>query len=381
MEKQEIIDLLRRYEAGQCSAEEQALVETWYLHQQPVPVISLTAAELEHDLEEIHALLPKANKVVVRQLWYKIAAAAIILITLGTGLYFYTGNDRHASQLARLHNTMIKAGGNYASLTLADGTKISLDAAVSGEVARQSGLSIEKTKSGQLVYKVKSGADLPASATAYNTIATPKGGQYEVDLPDGTKVWLNSASSLKFPLVFSGNRRQVNLEGEAYFEVTHNKEKPFIVNSERQQVEVLGTHFDVNTYADEPHVKTTLLEGSVKVSPVGSHQAVAGSSIMLKPNQQAVLDRHSLKVTASDINEAVAWKNGYFIFQNEDMESIMRKISRWYNVDVVFEGDFKDKKFEGSISRFKDVTEILRKFELTGSVYFKIDGRRITVMK
>ncbi len=336
-------------------------------------------------------------------------AAAVIFMALTSGFYFYL-NKPTGSQLAtqKLHpeKNDIAPGGNKAILTLADGSKISLSDAANGEIAKQAGISITKTSNGRLIYSI---AD-PQPTTnnqqpVYNTIETPKGGQYQINLPDGSKVWLNAASSLRFPASFTGNERKVELSGEAYFEIAHvtlpsggnrtgakkssgTEAMPFKVISGNQTVEVLGTHFNINAYSDEPSIRTTLIEGSVRVllpSPSGEGLDMNFSKL-LKPGQQSKVNE-TINVFNVDTEEAVAWKNGYFMFNNENIQSIMRKVSRWYNIDIEYRGNISQKALWGSLSRFKNVSELIDMLELTGSVHFKIvpgdasgKERRIIVM-
>ncbi|HMF72741.1 MAG TPA: FecR domain-containing protein, partial [Flavitalea sp.] len=265
----------------------------------------------------------------------------------------------------------IATGSNKASLTLSDGTTIVLDDAANGLLTTQAGIKISKTTDGQLKYDAS--RPQPSHANGFNTIHTPRGGQYQVVLPDGSSVWLNAASSLKFPTVFSGNERKVELTGEAYFEVAKNKVKPFIVASGNQTLEVLGTHFNVNAYQDDGKIRTTLLEGSIKVS----HTQTNAFSLLV-PGQQAEL-RKEIKVTKVDVKQSIAWKNGYFVFASENIQTLMQKIARWYDVDVEYEGRVTTEGFVGSISRFEDVSEVLHMLQLTGMVHFKIVGRKIIV--
>ncbi|HEY9195949.1 MAG TPA: FecR domain-containing protein, partial [Mucilaginibacter sp.] len=276
------------------------------------------------------------------------------------------------------NNHIIAPGSNKAILTLANGKKISLTDARKGQIINQQGILISKTASGQLVYTIvddgKTGANSPAEMQ-YNTMETPRGGQFQLLLPDGTRVWLNAASSLKYPVNFTASsERKVELSGEAYFEVTHNKERPFRVVTSRQVVEVLGTHFNVNAYADEPNTKTTLLEGAVKVTG-------GANTALLKPGQEANLT-DNFKVADVDTDEAIAWKNGYFRFDDERLETIMRKISRWYNVDVVYQdNDVKDDLFAAVTTRFADISTLLKIMEQTGDEHFSVEGAKIIISK
>ncbi|PST82511.1 anti-sigma factor [Pedobacter yulinensis] len=265
-------------------------------------------------------------------------------------------------------------GGNQAVLTLSNGIKIALTAKENGLIATQSGVQVTKTADGKLQYRIA--GSKPGSAPQFNTIETPRGGQYEVVLPDGTHVWLNALSALTFPTHFSGREREVTLRGEAYFEVARNKHLPFRVNTDRQDIEVLGTHFNINSYQDEQTVRTTLVEGSVKVIP-----ADAALAVVLRPGQQAVLRHQKPEVRTVDTDMVLGWKKGYFVFSNNDLESIMRQVSRWYDVDVEFKNNSLRKRlFSGTVSRFENASQVLDLLELTGIVHFKVEGRRIMVM-
>lgn len=374
MEKKSAQELIKKYLNGTCTAEEKAIIESWYLKEsaelKDVPESEPDYFEME---KNIWNELEKRRTPVLnyKRLWYSVAAAIIIFITIA--IYFSPVRDNH--QLAKNHDkNEIIPGQNKATLILADGSKIDLNSAEYGTLAKESGVRIRKTSEGQLVYDII--AQSSSSRIAYNTIETPKGGQYQVNLPDGTKVWLNAGSSLKFPTVFSDTERVVEMVGEAYFEVASDKKKPFKVHTAHQTVEVLGTHFNVNSYSDESIVKTTLLEGSIKVSS-------GGQSLLIKPGEQAMFQfaNHHLAIQKVDAEEAIAWKNGYFQFNDESIKSIMRKISRWYDIEIEYQNGFVDQGFVGTISKYEDVTKVLKMLELTGTVNFKIQGRRITVMR
>lgn len=322
----------------------------------------------------------KSERIVVKSMarfkpGLRISAAASLLLVLSFGFWLHR-QQKHVMQLAVSKNKSdVAPGGNRATLTLANGTEIGLDSASNGEIAQQGGVTVTKTKSGQVIYNL---ADLASSAPAaegYNTIATPRGGQYQVILPDGSHVWLNAASSIRFPTVFRNNERKVEINGEAYFEVAKDKTKPFRVLSGEQTVEVLGTHFNVMAYDDEKAIITTLLEGSVAVSNQKGR-------VIIKPNQNVTMQRNgsTLTVNETDVEAAVMWKNGYFHFDDEPIEGIMRKVSRWYNVEIVYKGNIAGKTFGGNISRFKNVSELLDVLQTTGSIHFQIKERRIIVM-
>jgi ferric-dicitrate binding protein FerR (iron transport regulator) len=261
-------------------------------------------------------------------------------------------------------------GGNKAKLLLADGSAIDLNEAGNGRISKQGNAQITK-QSGGLVYDLSK-----ISKTApviFNTLITPKGGQYQLTLSDGTKVWLNAASSLRFPTAFTGNGRKVILSGEAYFEVAKNNAMPFEVQVNGMTVKVLGTHFDVMAYGDENKVVTTLLEGAVKISK-------GNASAVLQPGQQATLNNSgNIAVDAADMEKAVAWKNGLFEFNDDNIEMIMRQLARWYDMEVKYEGDMQDKDFTGSIPRGSNLSEVLNMLALTGILQFRIEGKYITV--
>jgi transmembrane sensor len=301
----------------------------------------------------------------------RFSVAAAIFIIAFTGLYFYQQQNGHnAVQTTR---AQITPGKNKAVLTLGNGKKISLTDASNGQIAIQSGIKIVKTKSGQLIYEISATAD--SKKVDYNSIEAPIGGQWQVILPDQSRVWLNALSSITYPTRFTNGERRVKITGEVYFEIAHNKDMPFRVESREQTVEVLGTHFNVTAYNDEKIMRTTLLEGSVKVL---NH----GRTVLLVPGQQVQVSDKSMNVTDNvDLDDVIAWKNGYFKF-NENVESIMNKIARWYNVEVVYE--YKpDAKigFGGEISRNRDLKEVLETIEYSGKVHFKTEGRRIIVIK
>jgi transmembrane sensor len=310
---------------------------------------------------------------------YMSVAASLFLLCFAT-FYFYR-NKVDAPSVSTGRKT-IHTGGKHATLTLASGETIILSGVKNGLVAVQGNAVVNKTKEGQLLYVP--GADLP-DAIAYNTVTTPRGGEYRLTLSDGSRVWLNAASSIRYPAVFTGDKRVVEITGEVYLEVAKMKNRPFIVSSKGQQVEVLGTHFNINAYSDEPITKTTLLEGSVKVSipqaRTASDALHAGHSVLLSPNQQALRSGQELKVATADIEEVVAWKNGYFRFNNDDIHTVMRKLSRWYDFEFVFDGGLSNEGYNGTISRYKNIHQVLKMLEYSNAVHFKIEGRRVTVMR
>lgn len=339
---------------------------------------------IESKLDQLNdQALPKAP-VKLWAVYKKIAAiAAVFFVVAAFALFFHHDfRQKPAVQQANAKGNVTKhkitPGGNKATLTLANGAKIILENAENGVLANQFGTSIRKIDVGHISIESVNNAYPSiekASHTVSNTIVTPRGGQYQVTLSDGSKVWLNAASSLKFPASFAENERTVELVGEAYFEVAKSVTKrPFKVVSGSQVIEVLGTHFNINAYPDETEITTTLLEGSVNVLKPSTFQ-----SQLLKPGQQARVAAN-IQVSDVDVSRAVAWKNGYFSFTNENIESIMRNISRWYDVDIKYQKNTTREEFVGSVSRYENVSQVLSMLQLTGAVHFKIEGRRITVM-
>lgn len=297
---------------------------------------------------------------------YRWAIAASITILMCLGIFiFQKNNDSHTPVQ---YASDIPAGKNQAFLILANGKKIALNAAANGQLAEQAGSTVIKKEDGQLVYHF---TDNQSSSVEENTIETPLGGQYSIVLPDQTQVWLNSGSSITFPTSFaSAKNRNIKLSGEAYFEVAHDSRKPFIVNAGKQEVKVLGTHFNVKAYADEPAIKTTLAQGSILLN----------NELLLHPGEQAINNQQGITVEPVDAEYAMAWKEGKFRFHNQPVKELMRDVARWYNVEVVYRGNMQDKEFSGVVSRFDNVSKILNVLESTNTVHFQIEGRRIIVM-
>lgn len=306
-----------------------------------------------------------------RNTWYKIAAAAAVLLLIATGIYLFRTPAASPAIAQQPPATDVAPGSNKAILTLADGSRISLDDAATGKVAQQAGVQISKTKSGQLVYTIDN-TTTTAAVSSYNTIQTPNGGEYQVNLPDGSKVWLNAASSLSFPVAFTGNERSVKLSGEAYFEIAPtNNAAPFRVIVNEMTVLVLGTHFNIMAYASEKSINTTLVQGAVKITS-------GKASTVLSPGQQARLTDH-ITILDTDTDDAIAWKNGMTVFKNADIQSIMRQISRWYDVEVEYQGDIPERLFTGKIPRNVNVSKVLKVLELS-HIHFRIAGKKIIVM-
>jgi len=313
-----------------------------------------------------HSEIVKVTKV---KLWPRIAGIAAAVAAIVLGIWIFT-TPRHTALVPDtqiVHND-IAPGKNAATITLANGKTITLSDAKSGVVINNTNLTYND---GTAINASGSAGELIRN----QTISTPRGGTYQITLSDGTKVWLNAASSLTYTATINEQgQRKVKLEGEAYFEVSKDKVHPFIVESKGQEVEVLGTHFNVRTYPGNEGVKTTLLEGSVKVK-------TDKSFAVLKPNHQALLTNQSIKITEIDAKEAIAWKEGYFRFNDASIESVMLELSRWYNVEVVYQGEITRDGFNGKISRFKNISEALKMLENTDLVHFKVEGRRVIVLR
>jgi transmembrane sensor len=323
-----------------------------------------------------------ANEVPVRRMkttWLRYAAA--ILIIAGIGSYLFLNNQKEKPSVTQNNphplNNDVAPGGNKATLTLADGSAIALDSAGNGRLAQERNARIEK-RGGQVVYVPILPAREGPGTVQYNTMATPRGGQYQLVLPDGSRVWLNAESSITYPTAFTGDERRVSITGEAYFEVAHNARQPFRVEAASQVIEVLGTKFNINTYKDEATINTTLLEGSVRLTSSVAHTAVH-TSLILKPGQQGQLTDRGLFLAANpDIEQAVAWKNGLFNFNKVKFKDAMHQIERWYDVDIEYKNGIPDITFGGKMQRDLNLVELLRLLNAMG-VRFSIEGKKLIV--
>lgn len=386
----QIITLFQKYVGGECNQQE--LDEVFRLlkngdypsewqqvidqEADRVLVSGLQSDLSPNEVDQIYAgiadRLPSGGKRVIK-LWPRIAVAASVAIAVMIGGYFYYNSQilNHQSQTVNTHD--IAPGKNGATLTLANGQKILINDAVAGNIAMESGVKITKSKDGQLTYEVTGDG---SGEMGYNTLSTSRGQQSKVRLPDGTMVFLNAESSLRYPTSFAKlSDREVFLSGEGYFEVFKDKSRPFRVNTSGQQVEVLGTHFNINAYEDSNLTKTTLVEGSIKVTS-------AGKNVVLRPNQEAVLNDRSLMVEQVDAELALAWKNGFFLFSSEPLESIMNKVSRWYNVEVVYaDPSLRKEKFTGTLDRSENISEVIALLEGTDGVKVKVSGKKLTIEK
>jgi len=365
MEFKQAEKIIEAYNSGTATAEERGIVESWYLKHKTGNTLNSVDLQEEHDLglQALNVYLTEPGKI---RLWPRIASAAAILLVMGLGFYFYKIQNRGIKDKISLAQD-IPPGRNTAILALAGGKTINLSDMKGGVVIADNKLVYNDGSSVTVSERIES------NLTQEMTASTPRGGIYNVTLPDGTKVMLNAESSLKFPSVFKGENRKVELRGEAYFEVAKDKLHPFVVQSEGQTVEVLGTHFNINSYRSNRYIKTTLLEGSVKVTG-------KDNELVLRPGEQSKLTAGQLSMQFADVEEAVSWKNGYFRFNDENIVDVMQKIARWYNIEV----DYKDKPtlegFTGTISRKSNISDVLDMLERTKIVHFEIEGRRVIVM-
>jgi transmembrane sensor len=402
MNETKATDLLKRYRSGDCSDVEKQLVDVWYnelintgeLEWEEGEQESIQAANenrlLQNIAEDVIPYAPVHRMQTAAKVWW--AAAAMLVLLTGAAYYLHT--KQQAALFAKKEETLkndVEPGSNKAVLTLSNGTTIVLDDASNGVVAEQGNTKVLKPEDGQLLYTLDGNSE--NEPLSYNTLATPRSGQYQLVLPDGSKVWLNSESSIHYPIAFTGSERRVQITGEAYFEVAKRqlitgKKMPFIVEKGDMQVEVLGTHFNVNAYSDERAIKTTLLEGKVRV--VKRSGAAQQLSAILTPGEQAVIadgpgkanrsDNNRIKVNKADVDDVVAWKNGLFHFENADIKTVMRQIARWYDVDVVYEGTaVKNDPLFIEISRNTRLSDVLKVLQESGSAKFAIHGKKITV--
>jgi transmembrane sensor len=366
--------LIQKYLEGSATEEERLEVELWYAS------VQVPYHQEQHNDAVQSRIYAKTRESIgmatpIRKLrWFNpailSAAAAILLIT---GAVFVVFNNGKQMERNAILTNDIAPGGDQAVLTLADGRHISLDTATDGKLA---GLQISKKK-GLIIYTP---SNINASPGRYNTLATPKGAKYELILPDGSHVWLNALSSIRYPEAFSTSQRSVEVQGEAYFEVAHQKTSdgksrvPFVVYAGDEQIEVLGTHFNVHYYKGDPMQLTTLLEGAVKVS---SH----GKSVSLLPGEAAGTENNAQQIqkfTSVNTGLAVAWKNGEFQFEEASVPEILNQVARWYDVEVIYQGDIPQEHFSGKVSREENLTQVLEILK-RGGIRFKINERKIIV--
>lgn len=378
--------MLRKYQSGELSAEEQTVLQQWAdSHSANRELMDRTAdgtwlSQALRDYDEVlttddhitaqllarqimDQATPKPDNQRTLRQWLPYVAAAVVALAVGTWLYTEKNSFRPSAVNEAFAD--ILPGGNRATLTLADGHMIDLS-------DMQEGIIFEENN---VRYNDGSHISLPPSETL--VLTTPKGGTYQVTLPDGSKVWLNAASTLKYPSRFADDARQVEILGEGYFEVAKDIRKPFRVVSTGQQVEVLGTEFNISTYPDEEVTRTTLIDGKVDV--VLDNQSASVKSIILSPSEQAMVKNGLLTKEVVDVNSEIAWRNGFFAFRKERLEDIMRKVARWYDVEVEFKGDANNRTFSGTVSRYANISEVLETLSLTDRVQFEIQNKTILV--
>ncbi|ASZ09888.1 FecR domain-containing protein [Chitinophaga pendula] len=390
-DQEQIIRMLEQYANGTLSGEDAVRFQSWLAEVSPAefhaaldqcqdlpaplgayPAMSDAFREaLERKLDAATlAALPAPTGGRKRHLLVRVAAAAAVLIGIGTGIYYlWRPAGSPGKQLVTAAAVADQApGGNRALLTLADGSTIVLDSARDGLLAQQGATQVIKLKNGQLSYK---GA--ASNTLTYNTISTPRGGQYQIALADGTVVWLNAASSLRFPSHFGGSSREVELTGEGYFEVAPMANQPFRVKAGNTTVDVLGTHFNINAYTDEQTQTTTLVEGAVRCRQ-------GNSDVVLKPGQQAQVNNEALRlVKMADLEQVLAWKNGYFQFDGTPLPQLIRQIARWYDLEVQYEGQPPAREFSGKISRTAYLSGVMKALQLS-DVHCRLEGKRLIIL-
>jgi ferric-dicitrate binding protein FerR (iron transport regulator) len=384
MDEQEAQKLIEKYQANNCTQQEIAVVESWLLQRADRNLTQETAEDddsLKTSMWAVIASRPVKHRLPV-YIRYAAAAAVVVMVA---GVWFFNSKKEILKQVQ--NDVVVKdipAGTNKAVLTLANGTSINLSDAVKGTIANQSGVAITKNASGQIVYTlaplVPVGRDGKAreGETAYNTITTPNGGQYQIILPDGSHVYLNATSSLKYPVSFTKEVRKVELTGEGYFEITKNPKKPFVVTSQGQLLTVLGTHFNISAYPNEA-IKTTLSEGSVQLSNSSSLKKQ-----ILQPEQQALLTETGFELKHVNSTDEMAWKDGLFVFKQTPIEAVMRQLSRWYSVEANW-NNLPDITVAAELSRTLTLTRMLKGINFgIRNEGFKIelkDGRRLEISK
>lgn len=411
MVPENIKEIARKFLSGTATDEEITLLHQWYDawvdEETIIPADTesqnvIEARMLSRLLEQVRQKMdPPATVVTLpKHKWRKVAVAAAVIVALGLSLFLWQQRSNNATgrdALAATDTTAgIRPGIDKALLILADGRQVVLDSLATGIVSKQGNTTIINLD-GQLTYD---GTNTQKEETIYyNTIQTGKGNQYQLILPDGSRAWLNAASTLSFPTRFTEQERIVELTGEGYFEVAKDKSRPFKVLLPRNTgeeattaVEVLGTHFNIMAYQDEAGIKTTLLEGSVKIiNRLSPSEHLANNNLLksalLHPGQQATIPfgnnnsvkslEHSIRVASADVEEAVAWKNGYFQFTDAPITTVMRQVARWYNVAIAYDGNVQQEVFSGSIPRSASITQLIKILELTKTVKINIEGRKL----
>lgn len=378
MNQTEFLTLLQKYQEGTLSNEEKDKLDAWYLHKASNSNQQLNEYELEDSYDYLKSKLPLHQEPKVISIWPRVAVAASIAVLMGAGIFYFAKSEKEQNIQVAAKPVEIAPGGNRGILTLSNGKQIVLsDITAKDTIAKegdQDEVTIKIDANGVITYVINPNADTSKEdENSFNTLSTPTGGQYNIVLADGTKVFLNAVSSIKYPTQFNGSKRIVEVDGEAYFEVAKDKSKPFIVKSDKQSIEVLGTHFNVHAYDNESVVKTTLLEGSVAVTS-------RDQKAILKPGQQSGVSDNAAKISIKEVDTeaAIAWKNGRFKFDNADLKSVMKQLERWYGIKVEYRGDVSDVRFNGGTFRNKNLSEVLKVLELS-NIKFKVEGKTIIV--
>jgi len=392
LDKKSILIILDRYLKNQSNAKEKQKLDEFFEENSNDIKASKSIENIDKLEDKIFNYIQFGikeqvkNETKLRRIPYlQIAASILLLFLFSTSVYFYRSSLASRSNfpeaIASVNIEDKQPAKNIAILTLGNNSKIILDEASYGEIAQESGVSIMKTEKGELVYKIKNTDKLlPNDLNKYNIISTPMGGKFKVILPDGSLVLLNAASTLKYPVHFDEKLRKVSFTGEAYFEIAkkvdaHKQRIPFYVYSNNQIVEVLGTHFNINSYDNEEYSKTTLLEGSVKIINEKSNS----NAKILQPGQQAVIKKGDVvtKILVADQGQAIAWKEGYFLFKNTNIKDVVNELERWYNVEIEYNDDMESENITGYISRNVKISSVLKMLQLSGIVNYEINGSKI----
>lgn len=370
-----ILELLDRYEKGKCTPEEIELIHSWYNHQSKIVKHNTSTPDYPFWKEKIASGIPALNSRKKYSFQLKpilVPVVAAMLLAVFTIFYLNKDNSYNDVSVTNLEkNEKILPGTNSATLRLGNGDVIVLDESTQGNLLNSQGISIERNEAGELIYTIAENS----SSNEMNVLSTGKGETFKINLSDGTKVWLNASSSLKYAIAMNHDgQRIVELEGEGYFEVAKDIKRTFIVKTKKQKIAVLGTSFNVSAYEDDSKIVTTLVEGSVQLE-YDNYKKI------LVPNEQSILSENGIQTKMVDVTSAIAWKNGVFIFNDEPLYEIMQKLSRWYNIEVEYNDADKDKQYWGGINRYDDISKILNRLEQTGGVRFKVEGRRVIVTK
>jgi biopolymer transport protein ExbD len=394
LDKKSILTLLDRYLKSQSNTKEKEKLDEFFEENSNSIEASKSIENVSKLEDKIFNYIQfgikeqvKKESTLNRMPYLQIAASILVIFLFSTTIYFYRSSLASKSQLpiaqgvAKIEDK--QPAKNIAILTLGNNSQIVLDEASNGEIAQESGVSILKTDKGELIYKIRNSNKLSNNdLNKYNTISTPMGGKFKVILPDGSLVVLNAASTLKYPVHFDEKLRKVSFTGEAYFEIAKLEDKrkkrvPFYVYSNDQIVEVLGTHFNINSYDNEEYSKTTLLEGSVKII----NEKSAAPAKILKPGQQAVIKRGDIqtKIMIADEAQALAWKDGYFLFKNTNIKDVVNELERWYNIDIQYEDEMEFENITGYISRNVKISSVLKMLQLSGIVNYEISGSTIII--